>query len=58
MNSQKTKIFRLFDENTQLDFLGYIFKYNIKWKIKPHVFYTRHAVPRDPALYSNKKKNA
>ena len=30
LNSQKTKIFRLSDKNTQLDFLGYTFKYNIK----------------------------
>ena len=44
------------DKNTQLDFLGYTFKYNIKWKMKPHVFYTRHAGSRGIALYPIKKK--
>jgi RNA-directed DNA polymerase len=56
LNSQKTKIFRLSDKNAQLDFLGYTFKYNTKWKIKSHVFYTHHAGSRGIALYPNKKK--
>ena len=56
LNPQKTKIFRLSDKNAQLDFLGYTFKYNTKWKIKPHVFYTCHAGSRGIALYPNKKK--
>lgn len=56
LNPQKTKIFRLSDQNAQLDFLDYTFKYNNKWKIKPHVFYTRHAGSRGIALYPNKKK--
>lgn len=56
LNPQKTKIFRLSDKNAQLDFLGYTFKYNTKWKIKSHVFYTHHAGSRGIALYPNKKK--
>ena len=56
LNPQKTKIFRLSDKNTQLDFLGYTLKYNIKWKIKSHIFYTHHAGSRGIALYPNKKK--
>ena len=56
LNSQKTKIFRLSDKNAQLDFLGYTFKYNTKWKIKSHIFYTHHAGSRGIALYPNKKK--
>lgn len=56
LNPQKTKIFRLSDKNTQLDFLGYTFKYNIKWKIKPHIFYTCNRGLRGIALYPNKKK--
>ena len=55
LNSQKMKIFRLSDKNAPLDFLGYTFRYNTKWKIKSHVFYTSHAGSRGLALYPNKK---
>ena len=58
LNIEKTKIFRLSDKNAQLDFLGYTFKYNNKWSIKRHIFYTHHAGSRGIALYPNKKKNA
>ena len=56
LNQEKTRIFKLADKNTQLDFLGYTFKYNDKWKIKSHIFYTRHAGSRGIALYPNKEK--
>lgn len=56
LNHEKTKIFRLSDENMQLDFLGYTFKYNHKWSIKRHIFYSRHAGSRGIALYPNKEK--
>lgn len=56
LSKKKTKVFRLSDKNAQLDFLGYTFKYNNKWKIKYHVFYTHHAGSRGIALYPNKKK--
>ena len=56
LNIEKTKIFRLSDKNAQLDFLGYTFKYNNKWSIKRHIFYTHHAGSRGIALYPNKKK--
>ena len=54
LSLKKTKVFKLSDKNAQLDFLGYTFKYNIKWKVKSHVFLTRNAEPRGIALYSNK----
>ncbi len=56
LNNKKTKIFRLSDKNTQLDFLGYTFKYNNKWSIKGHIFYNQHAGSRGIALYPNKEK--
>lgn len=56
LNTEKTKIFRLCDKNVQLDFLGYTFKYNNKWKLKSHIFYSQHAGSRGIALYANKEK--
>lgn len=56
LNETKTKIFRLVDENAQLDFLGYTFKYQKKWRIKPGIFYSQHAGSRGIALYPNKEK--
>lgn len=56
LNLKKTKVFKLSDKNAQLDFLGYTFKYNIKWKIKSHIFYSRHAGSHGIALYPNKVK--
>lgn len=38
LSEEKTQIFRLKDENKQLDFLGYTIKYQDKWSIKRHVF--------------------
>jgi len=56
LNETKTKIFRLVDENAQLDFLGYTFKYQEKWHIKSGIFYSQHAGSRGIALYPNTKK--
>ena len=56
LNQTKTKIFKLTDKNSQLDFLGYTFKYNAKWKIKSHMFYSQHAGSKCIALYPNKEK--
>ena len=56
LNHEKTKIFRLSDKNMQLYFLGYTFKYNDKWSIKKHIFYSQHAGSRGIALYPNKEK--
>lgn len=56
LSEEKTKVFRLKDKNKQLDFLGYTFKYQDKWSIKRHMFYTDHAGSRGIALYPNKDK--
>lgn len=56
LSEEKTKLFRLKDEGTQLDFLGYTFKYQDKWRYDKHMFYTQHAGSRGIALYPNKTK--
>lgn len=56
LNNNKTKLFRLKDKDTQLDFLGYTFKYQEKWRHNKHVFYKDHAGDRGIALYPNKTK--
>nr|YP_008475173.1 hypothetical protein [Candida labiduridarum]AGS44482.1 hypothetical protein [Candida labiduridarum] len=56
LNYDKTKLFRLKDNSKQLDFLGYTFKYQDKWRHDKHVFYTNHAGARGIALYPNKLK--
>jgi len=56
LSPDKTKLFRLKEDNQQLDFLGYTFKYQEKWSIKKHMFYTHHAGSRGIALYPNKVK--
>ena len=56
LNETKTKIFRLADEDVQLNFLGYTFKYQEKWGIKSGIFYFQHAGSRGIALYPNKRK--
>jgi hypothetical protein len=38
LSAEKTKIIRLTDPNTELNFLGYTFKYQQKWRIKQGVF--------------------
>lgn len=56
LSEEKTKVFRLKDENKQLDFLGYTIKYQEKWSIKRHIFYNQHAENRGIAIYPNKDK--
>lgn len=56
LNKAKTKTFRLADENAQLDFLGYKFKYQEKRHIKSRPFYSQHAGSAGIALYPSKKK--
>jgi len=56
LNTEKTKIIKLTDPNTELNFLGYTFKYQQKWRIKQGVFLTDHGASRGIALYPNKDK--
>lgn len=56
LHTEKTNIFRLSDKNMQLDFLGYTFKYNEIWRVKPYVFYSQHVSSRGIAVYPNKEK--
>lgn len=56
LSEEKTKIFRLKDKDTQLDFLGYTFKYQDKWRHDKHIFYSNHANDRGIALYPNRDK--
>lgn len=55
LSPTKTKIFTLGDEKSQLNFLGYVFKYNSHWKAKkPLVF--EHSGEPAIALYPNRDK--
>jgi RNA-directed DNA polymerase len=56
LSQEKTKLFSLKEDNKQLDFLGYTFKYQDKWSIKKHMFYTNHAGSRGIVFYPNKVK--
>lgn len=56
LSPEKTKIFRLCDKDTELNFLGYTFKYQEKWRINKGVFFEHHAGSRGIALYPNKNK--
>ncbi len=56
LSKEKTKVFRLVDEGAQLDFLGYTFKYQAKWRHNRHIFYTHHSGGRGIALYPNRMK--
>jgi RNA-directed DNA polymerase len=56
LSPEKTKIFRLSDENAELNFLGYTFKYKPKWRINKGIFFENHAGSRGIALYPNKNK--
>lgn len=55
LSPQKTKMFTLKEENTQLDFLGYTFKYSKRWSAKRNIFYEKGYVG-GIALYPNKEK--
>jgi RNA-directed DNA polymerase len=56
LSHEKTKIFRLSDDDAELNFLGYIFKYQTKWRINKGIFFENHAGARGIALYPNKNK--
>lgn len=56
LSTQKTKIFCLSDKDAQLNFLGYTFKYQDKWRINKGDFFENHAGSRGIALYPNKNK--
>lgn len=55
LSPQKTKIFSLMQEDTQLDFLGYTFKYQKAWSSKRTMVYKRDSAGVI-ALYPNKDK--
>jgi RNA-directed DNA polymerase len=55
LSPTKTKLFTLKDKDTQLDFLGYTFKYNSRWSSKRNIFYTK-GYNGGIALYPNKVK--
>lgn len=56
LSPEKTKLFRLKDKYGQLDFLGYTFKYQDKWRYDKHIFYKQHAGGWGIAFYPNKTK--
>jgi RNA-directed DNA polymerase len=56
LSPEKTKIFRLSDDDAELNFLGYTFKYQTKWRINKGIFFENHAGSRGIALYPNKNK--
>ena len=56
LSPEKTKVFRLSDESVELNFLGYTFKYQPKWRINKGIFFKHHAGSRGIALYPNKNK--
>lgn len=53
LSSKEIKLFRLKDK-VKLKFLGYIFHYEDKWKLKNKFTYTSHVKSRAIALYPNK----
>jgi len=56
LSSEKTKIFSISDSNAELNFLGYTFKYQMKWRINKRMFCENHSGSRGIALYPNKNK--
>jgi RNA-directed DNA polymerase len=55
LSKEKTKIFTLSDEKSELNFLGYTLKYRSNWKYK-RAFIFRHSGSRAVGLYPNKEK--
>ncbi len=55
LNPQKTKLFQLANPKTQLDFLGYTFKYAKKWSPKRSILWTKKNMEAI-ALYPNKDR--
>jgi 5-methylcytosine-specific restriction endonuclease McrA len=56
LSPHKTKTFSLSQENTQLDFLGYTFKFSKKWSAKRTMVFSRENSNNVIALYPNKEK--
>jgi Group II intron, maturase-specific domain/Reverse transcriptase (RNA-dependent DNA polymerase)/HNH endonuclease len=55
LSPEKTKLFSLQKSNTQLDFLGYTFKYQAKWSAKRTMTFHKGSTAAI-ALYPNKEK--
>jgi len=55
LSKEKTKIFTLSDEKSELNFLGYTLKYRSNWSHK-RAFVFRHSGSRAIGLYPNKNK--
>lgn len=55
LSPEKTKMFRLKDGD-KFRYLGYVFHYEEKWKIKNKIMYTAYAGGRGIALYPDKSK--
>jgi RNA-directed DNA polymerase len=55
LSSEKTKVYTMSDEKSELNFLGYTLKYRSNWKFK-RSFIFRHIGERGIALYPNKQK--
>jgi group II intron reverse transcriptase/maturase len=56
LSPHKTKTFSLSHKNTQLDFLGYTFKFSNKWSAKRTMVFSRENSNNVIALYPNKEK--
>lgn len=56
LSPQKTKTFSLSQKNTQLDFLGYTFKFSNKWSSKRTMVFSRENSNNEIALFPNKEK--
>jgi retron-type reverse transcriptase len=56
LSPQKTKTFSLSQKNTQLDFLGYTFKFSNKWSAKRTMVFSRENSNNVIALFPNKEK--
>jgi RNA-directed DNA polymerase len=55
LSHTKTKMFTLKEKGNQLDFLGYTFKYNVRWSSKRNIYYSK-GYTGGIALYPNKEK--
>jgi|ERR1700675_286476 len=56
LSSTNTKTLTLSQKNTQLDYLGYTFKFSNKWSAKRRMIFTRENSNNVIALYPNKEK--
>ena len=56
LDTPKTKTFSLSHKNTQLDFLGYTFKFSNKWSAKRTMVFSRENSNNVIALFPNKEK--